>query len=222
MVTKNQEKELIIGKTKVGGKNPCFIVAEIGINFNGKYENAINLIDAAAKAGCNAVKFQLFKAKKMYTEKAGDYFRTNSKKENIFRLVKKAELPENWIPKLKKHANSNGLEFFSTACDEESADVLEKNNISAYKIASYEITHVPLLKHIAKKGKPIIFSSAGATIKEIKDALKILKEEKNNEIVLMHCIGKYPTPLKDLNLNVIDDLRKRFPEVIIGYSDHSL
>lgn len=215
-------KEFFIGKTKIGGKNPCFIVAEIGINFNGKYENAINLIDAATKAGCNAVKFQLFRAKKMYVEKAGDYLRTNSKKENIFELVKRAELPENWIPKLKKYASDNGLEFFSTACDEKSADVLEKNNISAYKIASYEITHIPLLRHIAKKKKPIIFSSAGATIEEIKGALKILKEEGSNEIVLMHCIGKYPAPLEDLNLNVINDLKKRFLEVIIGYSDHSL
>lgn len=215
-------KEFFIGKTKIGGSAPCFIVAEIGINFNGKYENAVKLIDGAAKAGCNAVKFQFFRAKKMYVKKAGDYLKTNGKKEDIFELVKSAELPENWIPKLKKYANDNGLEFFSTACDEESADILEKNNMPAYKIASYEITHIPLLRHIAKKGKPVIFSSAGATIEEIESALKVFEEEKNNEIVLMHCIGKYPAPLEDLNLNVINSLKKRFPEAVIGYSDHSL
>ncbi len=222
MAIQNQLNEFFIGKTKIGGTSPCFIVAEIGINFNGKYKDAVSLIDVATKAGCNAVKFQFFTAKKMYVENAGDYIKTNGRKGDIFELIKKAELPENWIPRLKKYAGARGLEFFLTVCDEEGADILEKFSISAYKIASYEITHVPLLRHVARKGRPVIFSSAGSTVEEIERGLKILKEEGNNEIVLLHCIGKYPAPLKELNLNIISNLKKRFPKIVIGYSDHSL
>jgi len=214
--------ETIIGKTKIGGDNPCFIIAEIGINFDGSYEKALALIDSAKKAGASAVKFQLFRADKMYTKKAGVYYKESGEKGDIFELVKKVELPENWIPKLKEYAESQSLEFFSTACDEQSVDMLEKYKVSAYKVASYEITHIPLLRYIARKQKPIIFSCAGANLKEIEDAFSVFKEEGNSQIILNHCIGKYPAPLEVLNLNAIPFLISKFFQAIIGYSDHSL
>ncbi len=209
-----RKKEIIIGKTKVGGNNPCFIVAEIGINFDGKYEQALSLIDVAKKASCNAVKFQLFKAGKMYTKNAGNFQIANGSQRDIIKIVKEGELPPEWIPKLKKYANDKGLEFFSTVCDEEGADILESYGVDAFKIASYEITHIPLLRHIAKKKKPIIFSSGGATLSEIKEALKVFQEEGNSEIALMHCIAKYPAPLEILNLKVIRSLRLNFPDLV--------
>jgi len=215
-------KEFIIGKTKIGGDNPCFIVAEIGINFDGKYEQAVKLIDIAKNAGCNAVKFQLFSADKMYTTKAGEYKKATGEKGDIFKLVKEAELPHLWIPKLKKYAEDNNLEFFLTVCDEDSADILENYGISAYKIASYEITHEALIRHVAKKKKPVLFSCGGASMEEIEDAVKIFKEEKNNNVALLHCIARYPAPLESLNLNIIRALEEKFPQLVIGYSDHSL
>jgi len=221
MIVKNQEKEFIIGKTKVGGKNPCFIVAEIGINFNRDYSNAIKLIDSAAKAGCNAVKFQLFSADKMYPPTAGDDKSGGGRKKNIYQIVKDAELPIPWIPKLKKYANKKGLEFFSTTCEGKGADILQKYGTDAFKIASYEITHIPLLRYIAKFQKPIIFSCGAAEIKEIADALEVFKEEKNDKIALLHCIAEYGAPVFSLNLNVIRTLKMVFPDVVIGYSDHS-
>lgn len=214
-------KEFKIGKTKVGGNNPCFIVAEIGINFNGKYENALKLIDSAANAFCNAVKFQLFFAEKMYLPNAGEDESGKGKKKDIFEIVKSAELPVSWIPKLKKYANKKGLEFFSTVCEEKGADILKRYKMPAFKFASYEITHIPLLKYVAKFKRPIIFSCGAAEIKEIAEALETFKEEKNNKLALLHCIAEYGAPISKLNLNVIKSLKAAFPNIVVGYSDHS-
>ena len=215
-------KEFIIGKTKVGGSNPCFIIAEIGINFDSEYENALKLIEVASKAGCNAVKFQLFKAETMYTPKAGKYNTASGKKKDIISIVKEGELPPGWIPKLKEYAYKKNLEFFVTTCDENSTDILAKYKVSAFKIASYEITHIPLLRYTAKKDKPIIFSSGGSNLSEVIEAMESIKKEGNNNIALMHCIGQYPAPLNSLNLKVISMLQMVFPNDVIGYSDHSL
>ena len=215
------QKEFKIGRTKVGGNNPVFIVAEIGINFNGKYENAIRLIDVAAESGCSAVKFQFFSAKKMYTSKAGDDKSGKDRKKNIYQIVKDAELPKNWIPKLKKYANKKGLEFFATVCDEEGADILDEYKADAYKIASYEITHVPLLRYDATKGKPIILAGAPPEKTHIADPLEVFREEKNYQIALLHCVAEYGAKTNSLNLDVISTFKKVFPNVVIGYSDHS-
>jgi sialic acid synthase SpsE len=215
------KKEFKIGKTKVGGDNPCFIVAEIGINFDGKYDQALALIDAAGQAGCNAVKFQLFKAARMYPQGAGKYKTASGKVKNIINIVKDGELPYRWVPKLRNYTKQKGLEFFSSVCDEISADVLEKYQGDAFKITSYEITHLPLIRHVAKKKKPVIFSSGGATLTEVSEAMNVFREENNDQIVLLHCVSRYPAPLDNLNLNIIKTLQTIFPKAIIGYSDHS-
>lgn len=214
--------EFKIGKTKVGVNNPCFIVAEIGINFDGDFKKALKLIDSAANAGCSAVKFQLFRADEMYIKGTGEDKSGDGRKKDIYKIVKEGELSESWIPKLKTYANKKDLEFFSTVCEKVGVDVLEKYNPGAYKIASYEITHIPLLRHAAKTRKPIIFSSGDATLLEISEALEVFKKENNPKIALLHCIGSYPAPLENLNLNVIKTLSLAFPNVVIGYSDHSV
>ncbi|MDE1970805.1 MAG: N-acetylneuraminate synthase family protein [Patescibacteria group bacterium] len=216
-----QQPTLKIGKTLVGRDHPCFIVAEIGINYDGDYNQALRLIDVATDAGCNAVKFQLFTAERMYAKKAGLYQIATGEKRDIIDIIKHSELPHEWITNLKKYANKKGVEFFVTACDEESADVLARAGVAAYKIASYEITHLPLFRHIAKKKKPVIFSCGGAMLSEVADAMQVFEEERNRAIALMHCIGEYPASPSQLNLRVLTTLQYAFPHAVIGYSDHS-
>jgi len=212
--------EFIIGNTPVGGKNPCFIIAEIGINFDGKYEQALQLIDVAANAGCGAVKFQLFAAERMYAKKAGEYKTASGKKKDIIEIVREGELPPVWIPKLKTYANRKAVEFFSTVCDEKSADILAKAHVDAYKFASYEITHIPLFRYIAKQRKPILFSSGGATLNEVAQTMETLQQAGCKNILLNHCQGQYPPTVETLNLNVIKTFQLAFPQAVIGYSDN--
>lgn len=210
-----------IGKQKLGENKPCYIVAEIGINFDGEREKALKMIDAAASAGCDAVKFQVFRAKRMYAKDAGKLIVATGEKVDIHQLIKEMELPYEWLAELKAYAESKKLEFFTSVCDEASADVLESVNVNAYKIASYEITHLPLIEHVAKKHKTLIMSCGGATIQEVDEAIVTAKAAGLNDIVLMHCIAQYNAPLDTLNLNVIRTLKSQYPELIIGYSDHS-
>lgn len=210
-----------IGKNKIGGNYPCYIVGEIGINFDGKFDQAIELINAAADAGCNAVKFQLFKAETMYAKNAGKYKISTGEKQDITEIVKNAELPYEWIKSLKKYASSKKLDFFSSVFDEKNAEELEDNNVVAFKIASYEVTHLPLIKHVAKFNKPVIISSGGSNLDEVIEAIRAIKSQGNKKIVLMHCMAMYPIPLFKTNLKIISTLRLVFPDLIIGYSDHT-
>lgn len=210
-----------IGKKKVGGDNPCFIVAEIGINFDGDRQKALRMIDAAAAAGCDAAKFQVFRSERMYAKDAGSLIVATGESVDIHTLIKQMELPYEWLTELKQYTQAAGLEFFSSVCDEVSADILEKTEVETYKIASYEITHLPLLEHIAKKRKSIIMSCGGATMMEVEEAVQTVKAAGLDKVVLMHCIAQYNAPLDTLNLNVIKTLKLQYPELIIGYSDHS-
>lgn len=204
----------------VGGDNPCFIIAEIGINFDGKYEQALALIDVAAKAGCNVAKFQLFTAERMYAKKAGKYKTASGKKRDIIDIVREGELPPAWIPKLKAYANQKGLEFFATVCDEQGADILMQNNVDGYKFASYEITHIPLFRYVTKAKKPIVLSTGGATMREVAETMEVLADQKHNDTLLNHCNGEYPPKLSSLNLAVIKTLQFAFPYAVIGFSDN--
>lgn len=213
-------KVITIGKTKVGGSHPCFIIAEVGINFDGKYDQALALIDAAADAGCNAVKFQMFKAERMYAKKAGKYKTASKGLQDIIEIVKEGELPPAWVPKLQTYAKKRGIEWFSSVCDEQSSDILTKNRISAYKMTSYELTHLPLFKHMAKEGKPVIISSGGGSLKEVAEAVEVVREAGCDDILLNHCNGVYPPKKNDLNLGIIKTFQLAFPDVVIGYSDN--
>jgi sialic acid synthase SpsE len=210
-----------IGKHIIGNDKPCFIVAEIGINYDGEREKALKMIDAAAAAGCDAVKFQIFKSERMYAKNAGSLKVASGKKVKIHELIKSMELPHEWLKELKRYAEKAGLEFFASVCDEGSADVLENTGTVAYKIASYEMTHLPLIEYVSGKKKPLIISCGGATMAEVEETIRTAQKAGADKIVLMHCVSKYDAPLNTLNLNVIKTLRLQFPELIIGYSDHS-
>ena len=218
-----KKKVITIGNKTIGGDNPCFTIAEIGINFNGSLEKAMTLIDSAVEAGCDAVKFQAFTAKNLYSKTAGNLDWEDKKNKysySIYDNVKQFELPKEWVPLLKQYCEKNGIIFFSSICDEEQADYYDTLGVPLFKTTSYAITHLPLMEHIAKKRKPLIISTGGATLEEIREAYETARKY-NDKIIILHCMIKYPAPLSEINMNVLETLQNEFPEAVIGYSDHS-
>jgi N-acetylneuraminate synthase len=207
---------------KIGADEPCFIIAEIGINHNNKIEIAKKMIDAAADAGCDAVKFQAFKAERMYPKSAGNIDWKDKDKEysyDIFEANKSFEVPDNWWPELQKSAHKHGMAFFASVCDEITGSKIIKY-LDLVKTTSFAITHLPLLKNLAKCNKPLIFSTGTATIGEVEEAYDAIKN-LNKDIIIMHCVSEYPTLLENINIATIDMLKEKFPNAIIGFSDHS-
>lgn len=213
-----------IGNKKISECDPCFIIAEIGVNHNGNIKQAKKLIDNASRAGADAVKFQLFKAEKIITknaEKAKYQKETTNSGESQYEMLKKLELNNEAFISLSQYANNKNIVFLSSAFDYESIDFLDKLNVPAYKIPSGEITNLPLIKYIANKKKPIILSTGMSTMDEIEKSLKVIRNQKLNDIVLMHCVSNYPTAIKDVNLRAIKTLKEKF-KVPVGFSDHTL
>lgn len=214
-------------KIKIGGKlisdgSPCFIIAEIGSNHNRDFFQAKKMIDIAKWAGADAVKFQHFSAERIYPKKSGSvqYLKQLGIKKSIFNMIKGLEIPPKWTPKLAKHCEKKGIIFLSTPFSEEDADSINPY-VPAFKIASYELTHIPLIKYIARKGKPLIISTGAATgLNEIREAVKAAKSVGNKRICLMQCTAKYPAPIETVNTRVIQTLKKEF-HVPVGLSDHS-
>lgn len=214
-------KKVKISNNKwIGDGERVFIIAEAGSNHDGNFEKAKKMIDIAAEAKADAIKFQLFRASKIYSPNCGKIPGKKGEKIDLYKFLKQTELPKNWLYPLKKYAESRGLIFIVTPFDEKSADELEKIGLAAYKIASPEISHLPLIKHVAKKQKSIILSTGFSRLSEIEDALDIIYKENNKNIALMHCVSSYPAPLEDFNLKVIENL-KMFFQVPVGISDHS-
>lgn len=203
------------------------IIAEAGVNHNGSFENAKALIDAAANAGADYVKFQTFKADKLVSKVAetAAYQKKNLNQEDgtQFEMLKKFEMPEEWHYLLKDYANQKGIAFLSTGFDEESVDFLNNLGIDLFKIPSGELTNKPYLIHVAKKKKPIILSTGMATLNEIKESVLVLKKEgvSSHDITVLHCNTEYPTPMIDVNLRAMNLIGNELG-VKIGYSDHTL
>jgi N-acetylneuraminate synthase len=207
-----------IGAARVGEGHPCFIIAEAGSNHNQKLAWARKLIDVAAQAEANAVKFQTFVPEKIYVKTAGfaDYLGKAKTIQEIFREIM---MPPGWVPVLARHCRQRGILFMTSVFDEESADLVDPH-VLAHKIASYECTHLPLIRHIARKQKPMVVSTAMASLDEIGAALDTIASTGNRNVVLMHCVAKYPAPLAVSNLRAIDTLRREY-RVPVGLSDHS-
>jgi N-acetylneuraminate synthase/N,N'-diacetyllegionaminate synthase len=208
-------------------REKVLIIAEAGVNHNGNLEMALELIDKAAEAGADVVKFQTFKAENLVSESAqkAEYqiSNTSDKEESQFAMLKKLEIKEDWYPLLMERCKAKGIEFLSTGFDEDSLDFLEALNMPFYKIPSGEITNKPYLKHVAKKGKPIVLSTGMCDLKEIEDALGVLEENgiSREQVVVLHCNTEYPTPMKDVNLMAMNNIARELG-VKIGYSDHTL
>lgn len=203
------------------------IIAEAGVNHNGDFEKAKKLIEVAADAGADVVKFQTFKAEKLVSSSAkkAEYQQNNfaESDDSQLNMLKKLELPFEWHQDLIDYAKSLEIQFASTGFDEESVDFLESLGQSFFKIPSGEITNLPYLEHIASKNKPIILSTGMADMNEISDAIDALLNSglSKNHITVLHCNTEYPTPMEDVNLIAMLQIRNDLG-VEVGYSDHTL
>ncbi|MBI4833596.1 MAG: N-acetylneuraminate synthase [Planctomycetes bacterium] len=219
-------KKVKIGKRWIGEGEPCFIIAEAGSNHNRNFKQALKLIDVAAAAGADAVKFQTYSAEKIYSRKTpmASYLKKNKLvkgKETLWDLIKKIEIPRKWHKDLMLYCRKKGILFMSTPFDLEAVDELEKVGVSAHKIASFEITHLPLLKHTAETGKPIILSTGMADLADIETALDVIYKAGNHKVVLLHCAISYPPKYEDLNLRAMQTMNQAF-QLPVGFSDHTL
>jgi len=200
------------------------IIAEAGVNHNGILENAFRLVDIAAEAGVDIVKFQTFRAENLvsrFTPKAEYQKVTTGSNESQLEMLKKLEFSSEQFKLIKTYCEKKNVIFISTPFDLDSLALLEDLGMPFYKIPSGEITNIPFLIEIAKLKKPVILSTGMSTIEEIELAVNVLKEYGAGEITLLHCNTEYPTPMEDVNLRAMQTLRKRF-DVKIGYSDHTL
>lgn len=217
--------DLKIGKKAISKDSPTYIVAELSANHNQDYELTVDLIRAAKEAGANAIKVQTYTPESMTLDSELDIFQTRKDSlwagRKLFDLYKESAMPYNWQPKLKEVATKAGLDFFSTPFDLKAVDFLEEMNVPAYKIASLEITDIPLIKYAASKGKPMIISTGIASLEDIELAVNTCRNEGNNSIALLKCTSAYPTSLEEMNLNNLITLEKKF-NAIVGLSDHSL
>lgn len=201
-------------------------IAEAGVNHNGDLDNAIKLIDVAAKAGADFVKFQTFKAKNLVTKQAQKaiYQQENTTSSSSqFDMLSQLEIPADWYPKLLQRCKEKEIGFLSTGFDLESIDFLDQLGQKYFKVPSGEITHKSLLRRIAQKKKSVIISTGMATMQEIHEAVKVFLEEglTKNNITILHCTTAYPTPLNEVNLMAMKTIENELG-VEIGYSDHTL
>jgi N,N'-diacetyllegionaminate synthase len=207
---------------KTGGKDlseETFVIAEAGSNHNGSLETAKDLIDVAADAGADAVKFQTFRAEDMYVQESGeaDYLDDD---RSIYEIIESMEMPYEWLPELHDYCEDAGVVFMSTPFDERSADELDEF-VPAYKIASYTMSHHPFLRHVAPKDKPIIMSTGAHELDEVRESVEVLRDAGADEIVLLHCVASYPTPLESANVRAVKTLHEEFGSPT-GLSDHTL
>lgn len=213
-----------IGNKQIGNNNPCLIIAELSANHNGSLEIALETIRAAKKAGADAIKLQTYTPDTMTIDVNNEHFQIKGGTlwdgKTLYELYGEAYTPWEWHKELFEEANKEGLICFSSPFDLTAVDFLEKFNVPAYKIASFEIQDIPLIEYAASKGKPIIMSTGIANEGDIKLAIETCRRVGNNDIALLKCTSSYPAPLELANLNTIPDLKSRF-EVEVGFSDHT-
>ena len=207
----------------VGEGEPCFVIGEAGVNHNGDLSLAKKLVDVARRAGADAVKFQSFKAENLVTRrapKAKYQEQTTGSAESQYEMIEKLELKEQDFKELSDYAHRKGISFLSSPFDKRSVDLLDRLGVPAFKIPSGEITNFSLLRHIARKRKPIILSTGMSTLGEIEDAVRVIRKQGAGEIVLLHCVTDYPAKIEDMNLRAMETLRHAFG-LPVGLSDHS-
>lgn len=199
------------------------IIAEAGVNHNGLLENAKKMIDVAEEAGVDIIKFQTFKAENLVcknAEKAEYQKNTTLEDESQFDMLKKLEINLEMHKELIKYCKKKNIQFLSTPFDLESVELLNKLGLEIFKIPSGEITNYPYLKKIGALKKKVILSTGMSYLKEVEEAIKVLKENGANDIIVLHCNTEYPTPMEDVNLNAMKLIKEKF-NVEVGYSDHT-
>lgn len=205
-------EKIKIAERLVGAGEPCFIVAEAGSNHDRKLEQAKQLIDVAADSGADAVKFQIFSAETLISEKAPQ-----------FELLRSIELPREWVGELAEYTRNRGIIFLATPFDKEAVDQLYEIDVPAYKWSSQEIVNLPLLNYAASKGRPIILATGVSNLADIQEAVDTIYSADNRDVILLHCTSlvNYPVKPYQVNLRMMDTMRDAF-HLPVGFSDHTL
>jgi len=217
-------KEIKIGNRLIGEGHPSYIIAEIGANFDNDIEKAKKLIDAAKSCGADCAKFQSFKAEKIVSEKG--FASMNLKGVHgtwgrpVHEVFRDAEFPREWHEEIAGYCNSIGIDFSTSPYDFEAVDLCMKLDVPFIKIGSGEITWLEMIEYISKQGKPIILATGDATMSEIDEAVRVIEQTGNRNLILLQCITNYPSKIESANINVIKTYQTAF-NVLAGYSDHS-
>ncbi|MDC3248205.1 pseudaminic acid synthase [Gammaproteobacteria bacterium] len=213
-----------IKSRNIGPTETPYIIAELSANHNGSIDLAKKTIKSAKDNGAHAVKIQTYEAHTMTIKSNKDDFIIKGglwDGYNLYDLYDEAKTPFKWHEELFRYANKIGIDIFSSPFDESAVDLLESLNTPAYKVASFELVDIPLIKYIAKTGKPILMSTGMSSEEEISEAIEAARSNGANDILIFHCISSYPAPIEHANLNMIPILKKRF-NVEVGLSDHTL
>ena len=211
------------GKT-IGPGQPCFVIAEAGVNHNGSAERALEMVDAAAAAGADAVKFQTYKTNLLVTPqapKAAYQKRTTGGDESQFDMLRRLELAREAHPRLIDRCRQHGMVFMSSTADTDSSDFLASLGVAIYKIPSGEIPNLDFLRHVAGYGRPMIVSTGMCSLGEVETALEAIDAAGTGELVLLHCVSNYPADPADVNLRAMQTLRAAFGRPV-GFSDHTI
>ena len=215
-----------VGRKIVGDGEPPYIIAEGATNHNNRLDLGLRLIKEAHSAGADAIKFQTYTAEGLVTKTAPRFW-DMADKENKAQgtqydsYSKVDQLSEDAYRDMKRYADEVGIDFFSTPFDEKSAEFLETLDVQMYKVASCDVTNIPFLKFIARLDKPIFLSTGISNIGEVQEAVDAIVEEGNEDVILMHCTIKYPTPYENVNLRAMQTMQTVFSDIPVGISDHS-
>ena len=219
-----EQKNFSIGQRKIGDGNPAYLIAEMSANHAQDKSRALEIIHAAKEAGADCVKIQTYTADTITLNCRNSYFTLDGgtwNGENLHDLYGKAYTPWEWQPDLKAEADKIGIDFFSTPFDPTAVDFLEEMGVQFYKIASFEVVDIPLIKKTAATGKPIIMSVGMATLPEIEEAVQAVYSTGNHQLALLKCSSSYPAIPTHMNLKTIPDMKERF-RLPVGLSDHSM
>lgn len=214
-----------IGSKNISYQSPVFITAEAGVNHNGRLDLALKLVDAAVKAGADAIKFQTFKAEQVVTKEGemAEYQKRNlGRTESQMEMLKKLELKEEFYKPIIQRCEERNIIFLSTPHGSfEAVDFLQELGVPAFKFGSGDLNNLPVLQYAAKFKKPVILSTGMATIKEVKEAIDCIRQAGNSKIIVLHCTTNYPCPFNEVNLRAMQTMMKEL-DVLVGYSDHAL
>jgi len=220
----NAVQAVMAGDRRIGPGSPCFVIAEVGVNHNGRLDLALKSIDVAKAAGADAVKFQTFRAERLVTRSAPT---ARYQTENLgvvksqFEMLKELELSDADHERVVDHCRASGIQFMSTPFDEDSATLLHGLGMELFKVPSGELTNLPLLRHIAAFGRPMVISTGMSTLGDVEAAVNAVEAVGSPGMVLLHCVSNYPAAAADVNLRAMLSMRAAFG-LAVGYSDHTL